>query len=256
MLRQSKYEAMSGVMIHESSIMGDSDKWEAVISMLISTWEDMKPRLASNIEYISRPFWDAVVKNKKMFDNTDGGLFLLDYKPKGILLLPDGTQIAYDFSSKKGLWYSFVLRDGCTLYSYAIGEGDNNAQYMATPFPVKFEDGWKDLNSHMAHRFWLDTLISILLFKHYAKVETREMKPDEKIKDLITKEKHLNRSNSSVTILDCTWFTNIIRNTPFGVRGHFRLQPKKNEEGEWIKELIYIEPFMKNGYTIRAKKTK
>lgn len=43
---------------------------------------------------------------------------------------------------------------------------------------------------------------------------------------------------------------------PFQVSGHFRNQPKKNEKGEWYKELIYIDSFMKQGYTRRATKEK
>lgn len=31
------------------------------------------------------------------------------------------------------------------------------------------------------------------------------------------------------------------------------LQPKKNDKGEWIKELIYINEFEKHGYHRQAK---
>ena len=37
------------------------------------------------------------------------------------------------------------------------------------------------------------------------------------------------------------------------VSGHFRLQPKKDENGEWTRELIYIEPYAKKGYHRLAK---
>jgi hypothetical protein len=36
------------------------------------------------------------------------------------------------------------------------------------------------------------------------------------------------------------------------VSGHFRLQPKKSN-GEWTKELIWIDEFGKTGYTSNAK---
>ena len=77
------------------------------------------------------------------------------------------------------------------------------------------------------------------------KVETILVKPKEKVKDSRTKEKHFNETDIPINILDCTWFNNIIRNEPFGVRGHFRLQPKKDDNGKWIKEMIYIKPFIK-----------
>lgn len=43
---------------------------------------------------------------------------------------------------------------------------------------------------------------------------------------------------------------------PFKVSGHFRNQPKKKENGEWYTELIYIDSFMKKGYTRKATKQK
>ena len=48
--------------------------------------------------------------------------------------------------------------------------------------------------------------------------------------------------------MDCTWFTTIVRNECFSVRGHFRLQPQKDNTGNWTKELIYINEFQKHGY--------
>ena len=55
--------------------------------------------------------------------------------------------------------------------------------------------------------------------------------------------------------VDSTWDADITVLNPFVVRGHFRRQPKKNEKGEWIRVLIYIDSFMKNGYHRRAQKT-
>lgn len=54
--------------------------------------------------------------------------------------------------------------------------------------------------------------------------------------------------------IDNTWDADIDVINPFKVSGHFRHQPKKNEKGEWIRELIYIDEFMKHGYHRRATK--
>lgn len=56
-------------------------------------------------------------------------------------------------------------------------------------------------------------------------------------------------------LVDSTWDGDITVLNPFSVRGHFRRQPKKDENGEWYKELIYIDSFMKKGYHRRATKT-
>ena len=85
---------------------------------------------------------------------------------------------------------------------------------------------------------------SCLIFKKYAKVEIEISKCGEKKKSNILKDDVRNILPFNVKILDCTWFTTICRNEGFKVRGHFRLQPKK-VNGEWVKELIYINEFEK-----------
>ena len=56
-----------------------------------------------------------------------------------------------------------------------------------------------------------------------------------------------------IQILNSTWFTTLVKSDNFKVRGHFRLQPKK-KGGEWTKEIIWVNEFVKSGYTAPAKK--
>ena len=91
------------------------------------------------------------------------------------------------------------------------------------------------------------------MFKNYAEIETKYLKPKEKTK--FVNCKYINETNSDVTLLNSTWFTNLVKSDSFNVRGHFRLQPKKIN-GEFTKELIWINGFKKNGYVSNAKKTK
>lgn len=55
-------------------------------------------------------------------------------------------------------------------------------------------------------------------------------------------------------LVDSSWDGDITVLNPFQVRGHFRHQPKKDKNGEWYRELIYIDAFMKKGYHRRAQK--
>jgi hypothetical protein len=96
-------------------------------------------------------------------------------------------------------------------------------------------------------------VIIFLLFKKYAQVETKLLPPGKKVKDI-----HCNHKNDTklpVTVLDSTWFTNLVKSDGFKVRGHFRLQPKKHN-GKWTKDLIWINDFEKSGYTAPARKLK
>lgn len=87
------------------------------------------------------------------------------------------------------------------------------------------------------------------LFIKYAEIQTKELTPKSKNKDINCK--YINDTKTRVTMLDSTWFTTLVKSDAFKVRGHFRLQPKK-KDGEWIKELIWINDFGKGGYTRKA----
>lgn len=97
----------------------------------------------------------------------------------------------------------------------------------------------------------INILLYIKMFQLYAKSDIKIVKPKATLKKI--EEGYLkNESTVPVTYLDSKWFTTIVRSEGFRVRGHFRLQPRKIE-GEWVKRIIWIEDFMKTGYTSKAK---
>lgn len=102
-------------------------------------------------------------------------------------------------------------------------------------------------NGHYLH------VLLISLFIKYAEVEIKFLPANKKVKD--EKQKYVNDTNCPVTFLDSKWFTTLVKSDAFKVRGHFRLQPKK-KNGEWTKELIWINDFEKSGYTAPARKLK
>ena len=107
-------------------------------------------------------------------------------------------------------------------------------------------DGYEDI--------WTPDLILyqqsfILFFKKYGNVDL-EIIP---AKQTVKKPKLLfgkvnNFMGIDVRVLDSRWFTTICRDEGFLVSGHFRLQPCKDENGEWTRKLIYINPYAKHGY--------
>ncbi len=66
--------------------------------------------------------------------------------------------------------------------------------------------------------------------------------------------KLLNNLEVPVTVVNSRWNTTVIRTEQFGVRGHFRVQPCG--EGRKNYEIIFIDPFVKNGYKRTAGKIK
>lgn len=267
--------------------------WINQILSIKTDWDGMKFRVGSNVDYVSDSFSQNAFQSKDMLKKIDFESFAKEHRPCGVLLLSGATQYYYDYTDYdrrvvykfrenaleflfrvNGDKASFFIEDvdirlykgvkqsditalygnkrGCEIYA-RIKEYEGGINKLETKVQNSREEKDKFNQFHIINI--VHYLESILLFKHYAKVETIYVKPKEKVKDPITKERHLNETDVPINILDCTWFNNIIRNEPFGVRGHFRLQPKKNDEGEWIKEMIYIKPFIKTGYNIKARKT-
>lgn len=94
----------------------------------------------------------------------------------------------------------------------------------------------------------LEMVYGYLIFKRYSDVELEVVCREKTLrKSGILHEKVNNFMGINVTLLDSRWFTTICRNEGFAVRGHFRLQPYKNN-GVWDRKLIYINPYTKNGY--------
>lgn len=138
-------------------------------------------------------------------------------------------------------------KDGMPLFFYERNPIDGGSIGWASHYYGKqlYNEGAEFIYMGAAAK-----LVIISLFKSYAQVETKYIAPNSKI--LNGKTKHQNDTNLGVTYLTSKWFTNIVRSEGFVVRGHFRLQPKK-VNGEWTKELIYIESFEKTGYTHNAQ---
>jgi hypothetical protein len=107
--------------------------------------------------------------------------------------------------------------------------------------------------NEIQNRLWsrLAQPIIFHMFKSYAEVETKTLFSETRQKD--STNKYVNDTKLNLTFLDSKWFTSIVKSEGFSVRGHFRLQPKK-KNGEWTKELIWVNEFNKLGYTAPARK--
>jgi hypothetical protein len=153
----------------------------------------------------------------------------------------DGEAIThlFVFSRTALIGYSRITHSG------DLHVPDQSYGYMAIN---RESDGYKP-ESLIAEIF--QSYLSILFFIEFCEIETKVLSPKEKTK--IAGQKYYNEQGKSpVTILDCRWFTELIRNAPFGVRGHLRWQ--RCGEGRSKRKLIWIDSFEKKGYHRRAQK--
>ena len=225
------------------------------LDTLYKVFEENAADFARSIDYITTPFMKAVItatpKFASLFKNTEeiSPLEILDIlnQPSltGTLINHDEVHL-YKISKEHTILYEFWY-DGD--HGRIIPVCYYDSEHIKHSHTIVYENY---LRSPVYHMTQLLRIGFIQLFKKYASVEIKYLPPKLKPKDAIHKSS--NNTNCGITCLDSKWFTTLVKSDAFKVRGHFRLQPKKDNNGEWTKELIWIDEFMKTGYTSPARK--
>ncbi len=211
-------------------------------------WPGMVPRIRENVVFLCDTYIEAInrssvsflraLKNDEAlideFIASAGAGCYLWRDPKGAL-----NGLVYDLAEE----YSFIfLCQNCDTLQYVFYrtiDKSNDFEFVTSiePHPEEKEGNL----FHDLALYWM--------MERYAKTETRILSPKKKMRITPTKlEGILNELRFKVKLRDSSWFTTIIRNEGFTVSGHFRLQPKKDTNGEWTRELIYINEYQKHGY--------
>ena len=197
----------------------------------------------NNKYYLTNTFKSAInVASPKIFENnknideinSDCGIIFTDKGFTLYLAYPTDKQL-------KLLCYGFT-RDCLTTFGYI----NNDNKYGGLACTLK--DG-KPYNDLEILSDYLNSILTSLYFINNCELETKVLSPNEKHR--VNGTKFYNESKSHFTILDCNWFTKLIRDTPFSVTGHLRWQ--RCGENYSKKKLIWIDAFEKKGYTKKAK---
>ena len=188
------------------------------------------------IYYIAQKFSEAAIKNEDKLRKLCQDVEIRKEVAENCAMIYANMILAM----KNGVFTVFA-KGGEIL---ALIDENNEISYLGKDMPEH------DLSlSRFAYIFF-----SFLIFKKYASVDLVFVEKGKKKKTSIADNgKIVNDTGVDVILLDSTWFREIIRNEGFKVRGHFRLQPYKDENGKWTRKLIYINEFEKHGYHRRAK---
>ena len=254
---------------------------------LSRVWPEFTEAASSKIEAVSRTFATAMDNSYDAFLKAELFKELENQDLQGTLIFPGGGVICYDFIMQSpeetdGKLTYFVsgnairLQDGKHLVCDHFEDIDMYGKRLETSswhdfeklewkapkndqenkegtlaewlekkgfdFEMKVTDG---INENVMGMF--DCILVYHLFKKYAPIEeivsVRERREHKDLPDIKTSQR--------VNYLDCSWYTTIVRNEGFSVRGHFRLQPCGKEKKD--KKLIYIHEFQKHGYVRRAR---
>ncbi len=212
-------------------------------------------------ELIMPSFEKVMKKSAKSFFSIDHQLFQEFYANNvcGILLSKNCETIVYGFGENKLYVWLFRQSEGkslLTLYFYVESTEDNKRHIYTCPTLMNdnqlFSGDHEERNK--IYEKLANKLIIYLAVKKYVQVETvvvpngKVVKFDETILDYRIKEKVRNESGQKVIVMDSRWFRKIVNDNDIFVRGFFRFQNKKNEKGEWYKELIFVDSYIRHGY--------
>lgn len=212
-------------------------------------------------ELIMPSFEKVMRESAKKFFDMDHQLFQEFYNDNvcGILLSRDFGTIVYGFG--KNTLYIWIFREDngySNLYMYFYLESSkDNVRHLYT-CPTLIDDdqlfaGDREERQKL-YEILANKLMVYLAVKKYVKVETvvipsgAMIRLDYVISEYKFKDKIKNESGQQVIVMDSRWFRKIVNDNKIFVRGFFRLQNKKNENGEWYKELIFVDSYVRNGY--------
>ena len=194
------------------------------------------------IYFVSKEFEKGYIDNwQKLSDLiTENPNIAQECLENCVLILPSGSVLANIMAADRFMFFALLKHGGIGNVRYGTWD---KGRYLATD-----EKAVTELRQKMFG------FLIVMAFKKFASVELDIVKPRSRKKSTLDPQgKVVNDTGVEVTLLDSSWFREIIRNEGFKVRGHFRLQPCKNEKGEWTRKLIYINEFEKHGYHRRAK---
>lgn len=212
-------------------------------------------------ELVMPSFEEVMKKSAKSFYKIDHQLFQEFYSDNdcGIIISKDWGTIVYGFGEDTlYVWLFTTHYDGSKLYLYFyVKSTENNTRQIFT-WPTLLDDenlffGDKEERKHI-YEYLTNFIISYLAVKKYVEVETVVIAPgtitklDDTIFPYKHKEKVRNDSGQQVIVMDSRWFRKIVNDNDIFVRGFFRFQNKKNAAGEWYKELIFVDSFIRHGY--------
>ncbi len=219
-----------------TSLKEKSERMKALASIGIDLFKQ-----AAHRYYLTHPFTKAIMTAApKIFD---GMKHINNNKTDCGILFGDGQFILYLLNPVDGLIKLTLMafsRD--SIQAFAILSNDEKVGGMYFNAEGKHDQAKLEQWVHMA--------LVTLYFIHHCEIEEKVITPNEKFRKYGVK--YFNESKSPFTVLDCTWFTDLVRDTPFSVSGHWRWQPCGVNRSK--QRLIFIEPFEKTGYHRTHKK--
>lgn len=229
---------------------------------LITGSRHLKDMCNNNIQYVCSTFFEAFKKGAPKLmallgkeEIEDSGILITGGYTDGYTHIHTIYYAVYSIKLDDGSFHCNVLfidfskhakTDRLTLDAYVSVRLDEDNSYVSTKSIVW--NGYMDIGRDAT--YWEGFIILFCLFKKYCDIETKEVSPKNR-RAKVGGNKYLNETDKRISILDCTWFTNLVVSGAFEVSGHLHWYwtgPNRS-----IKRLRYVHTYEKEGYTRKAK---
>lgn len=139
------------------------------------------------------------------------------------------------------------------LYSKLTDTDDGKKALDFHLFMYRLSTGEILVGNYEMQDFADDLFRKLILFLYYTDKTTELIKGNQSNNKPKNKGKIKNSTPYNITFVDSKFNVDVVRTDGFNVSGHFRLQPYGNNDNRRY-NIIYIQPFRKNGYIRKATK--
>lgn len=201
--------------------------------------------------WLTIPFVEAISKASPKIIK-DGLHLKYKYPDCGLLVIKKSVvlYLANPQDNKVKLAVYGFNNESVTSFGAIIQNQEDPEKYTYSGRYYEVDENGKSYNNTEHLVAWLESIAIALYFIDNCEVETKVIEANKK--ERFEGEKYLNETNKEMTLLNCSWFTELIRTTPFSVNGHLRWQPCGEKHSK--RKLIWIEGFEKKGYNKKAQK--
>ncbi len=223
-------------------------------------------RCGQNVYILMPKFQEAIAKTGNVYKNVARGAQLEKLFEDCCIFAGDMVYVCYKLTKDTYLGHSFNTEERPNNYMVAIyyqGKGDDKKErhvvYLGTLVFSKENDKsyriemslistWIGLIAvdYKDNEQLIDSILAVLLFKHYAKVELDVIPGREKMMSAVANEKVINETPKGVHIMDSDWYTTIHRTEGYDVKGHIRYYKKYDK-------ISFVHKHRRKGYVRRAK---
>ena len=211
-------------------------------------------------ELVMPSFEEVMKKSERSFAKVMPSLYeeFSNSEECGIILCKGNITLVYGFGDNELHLWCFTEKNGKSVFNfYSVNKSIDG--YIGVGMPrslltdeILFTGTYEQ--RQMAVASVANFISSYIAVKKYVPIETVVV-PLGKFTNIegtpleyVEKKKVINNSGQEVIVMDSRWFRKIVNDNDIYVRGFWRMQNKKNELGEWYKELIFVDSFVRHGY--------